>query len=210
MRRCNTLPLPFIRRKPIGEEKTQTKIKCFLLGGGQSLAGFDFSRLDSDITIGINIIFKFYEPRILIWSDADIYPKYKEEIDELRAMKYASQDVVNPTYKDVIPYKVSQQFYGEVGLEKGLFGGKGAYFTGILAISLAISLGYSPIYLLGYDGGEVNGRFHFHDIYKKHASNEAYTKGIKNFDVFKDYEIYNCSLKSKITQFPKVNIAEVL
>lgn len=174
------------------------------------MADFNFSWLDSEITIGVNMIFKFYEPRILIWSDVDIYPKYKEEIDELRSIKYASQDVINPNYKDALPYKISQQFYGEEGLEKGLFGGKGAYFTGILAVSLAISLGYSPIYLLGYDGGKVGNRLHFHNLYEREREEKVFTGANKNYDVFKGYEIYNCSLESKITQFPKVNIVEVL
>lgn len=181
-----------------------------MLGGGQSLAGFDFNQLDSDITIGINIIFKFYEPKILIWSDVDIYPKYKEEIDALKSIKYAWQEAIKPDYKDVLSFKIGQQFYGKQGLEKALFGGEGAYFTGILAISLAISLGYSPVYLLGYDGGKVGNKLHFHNMYEREREERVFITANKNYDVFKEYEIYNCSLESKITQFPKVNIDEVL
>lgn len=174
------------------------------------MVGFNFNRLNFEVTIGINIIFKFYEPRILIWSDIDIYPKHKEEIDALKSVKYAWQEAINPDYKDVLPYKKSEQFYGEEGLTKGLFGGKGSYFTGILAVSLAISLGYSPIYLLGYDGGKVGDRLHFHNLYEREKQEKVFVDANKNYDVFKGYEIYNCSLESKITQFPKVNIVEVL
>ena len=199
-----------------GEEKTQKEgIRCFLVGGGQSLAGFNFSRLNPEITIGINIIFKFFEPNILIWSDVNIYPNYKAEIDRLKSVKYGPDSVMNPSYKDVLPYKRTDQFYGKQGLEKGLFGGVGSYFTGIVAVSLAISLGYSPIYLLGYDGGNIDGKTWFHDVYKvgdnvRQPRADRMLEANKNYDVFKDYEIYNCSLKSNITQFPKVTIEEIL
>jgi len=185
-------------------------MRCFLLGGGESLAGFDFKQLDSEVTIGMNVIFKFYEPRILIWSDPEIYPEHKEDIDKLKSIKYAWQEIINPTYENVLPYKKTEEFYGKEGLAKGLFGGRGTYFTGILAISLAISLEYSPIYLLGYDGGKVKERLHFHNFYEKERAEEVFLNANNNYDVFKDYEIYNCSLQSKITQFPKIDIEKVL
>lgn len=186
------------------------EVRCFLLGGGQSLAGFDFSQLHSEVTIGINVVFKFYEPTILIWADSGIYAKYKEEIDRLKCIKYALEKIIRPDYKDVLSFKKTPQFYHEDGLEKGLFGGKGGYFTGILAVSLAISLGYSPIYLLGYDGGKIGDKLHFHNLYEREKEERVFVNMNKSYDVFKDYEIYNCSLQSKITQFPKVSIDEVL
>lgn len=77
-------------------------------------------------------------------------------------------------------------------------------------ISLAISLGYSPIYLLGYDGGMVGGRLHFHNEYDKEKREAAFLNANISYDEFKGCEIYNCSPESKITQFPKVSIDEVL
>lgn len=185
-------------------------MRCFCIGGGSSLEGFDFKRLDNEFTIGVNFVFKFYEPSILIWSDLDIYPKYKKEIDSLKSEKYVRDSIINAhpdQFSQMKPYKVSTIFYGREGLEKGLYGGKGTYLTGILAVSLAIALGYSPIYLLGYDGGPINNKLHFHEFSKQ---KDPFSNMIKDYDVFKGYAIYNCSLQSNITQFPTVNIDSVL
>ena len=184
-------------------------MRCFLLGGGQSLAGFDFHRLDSEITIGANVIYKFYVPTILVWEDVNLYLHRKEEIDKLTCIKYTRECWIQPSYKNVSGYKKAWQFFGSEGLTKGLFGGKRSYMTGVVMISLAVSLGYSPIYLLGYDGGMVGGRLHFHNEYDKEKREAAFLNANVSYDEFTGCEIYNCSLESKITQFPKISIAEV-
>jgi len=186
-------------------------MRAFLIGGGHSLKGFDFHRLDGEITIGINFVFKHYIPTILIWSDRDIYPKYKKEIDALDCLKLTQKINLTPDYKDVLGYEISGVFNGDNGIKKGLYH---RYLTGLIALSLAIALGYKPIYLLGYDCcfGKDGGHFYGDDLVNKSGQKEeTFIRGIKYFDVYKNYDyIYNCSPISRLTQFPKVDINEVL
>lgn len=183
-------------------------MRVFIFGGGNSLNGFDFSNsyiIHKETTIGINYAFKFFKPTILIWADPDIYLQNKEEIDRLNCLKFTKQENITSDYKGIVGYKVSDRFYGVDGLKKGLYS---QYLTGLQAISLAVALRYDPIYLMGYDCGEIGGKTHFHDHSK--GKKDIFEDSTKYFDVFKDYPIYNCSLKSKLTQFPRVSIEGVL
>jgi len=185
-------------------------MRCFVIGGGNSLEGFDFSRLNNEVTIGVNYIFKFFEPTYLIWSDERVYNENKEEIDRLRSIKYAPSHWIAGNWQDVKGFQIRDRFYPKEGLIKGLFGGKpeACWITGTLAISLACALEYSPIYLLGYDGGEIKGKVHFHNFSNP---KEVFSERNYWYDEFKNkWEIYNCSLESKITQFPKIDIGKVL
>jgi len=186
-------------------------MRAFIIAGGSSLKGFDFHRLDGEVSIGINFVFKYYEPTILVWSDIDIYPKHKKEIDALNCVKLTHKHNITPAYKDVLGYEISGVFNGENGVGKGLYH---RYLTGLIALSLAIALGYKPIYLLGYDCcfGKEGGHFYGDDLVNKSGQKEeTFLRGIKYFDVYNQYGyIYNCSPISRLTQFPKVSIDEVL
>ena len=38
--------------------------RCFIVGAGPSLDGFDFSLLEGEVTIGLNFMSVFFEPTI--------------------------------------------------------------------------------------------------------------------------------------------------
>lgn len=181
--------------------------RSFIVGGGKSLEGFDFHRLKNETTIGINFAFKFFEPTILIWSDRDVYLPHKKEIDVLKSKKFCYKNVHHPSMKDVSFYDLSDTFNGKEGLQKGLFGGSGDRLTGILAISLALALGHSPVYLLGFDGGVVNSGLHFHSYSR---NRDSFTRHNKDYEKFKNELIINCSMDSQIETFHKIPITEVL
>ena len=176
-----------------------------MIGGGASLKNFDFSRLKNEITIGINYAFKFFDPTYLIWCDERVYNQNKEEIDRLKSIKYAPSWWIGGHWQDVKGFQITTIFYGKEGLVKGLFGGKpeACWMTGTLAISLASALGYSPIYLLGFDGDKT----HFHD-YSIDTDLSAYNSWYEEFKG--KAEIYNCSLGSTIETFPKIGIDKIL
>lgn len=183
------------------------------------MEGFDFHRLDNEITIGVNFTFKFYETTHLIWSDIDLYPQHrdwktsldgKKGIDDLNdTIKWVQECVYcDPFYKGIKTYKRSEEFYGRDGMEKGLYGGvSGCYLTGIIAVSFAIAQGFEPIYLMGYDCKRINGKLHHHDLSR---DEDMFSGWIHLYDVFKGYPIFNCSLESLLPQFPKISIDEVL
>lgn len=185
-------------------------MRCFIIGGGSSLEGFDFSRLSQEITIGVNFTFKFTKTTHLIWSDIDLYPQNKETIDAMNGITKWVDDRIAPDhfYAGINRFKNVDTFYGEEGFQNGLYGGvNGCYLTGILGISLAVALKYKPIYLLGYDCTRINGKLHWHEFSR---DDDVFSRWLHLYDPFKGQEIYNCSMVSLLTQFPKISIDEVL
>ena len=162
--------------------------RVFIIGGGSSLKGFDFKRLENEFTIACNVAFIDIKPTILVWIDGNFYEKYKNQIDKLDCLKFANIDSWRMNFKeDIQLYKPVEEFYGKEGLEKGIYVGKVASsLTGIAAISIAVALGYEPIYLLGFDGDNL----HYHDRYDKPSEEIS----LKNdyYKTFKDYKIFNC------------------
>lgn len=193
--------------------------RCFVLGGGPSLKGFDFSRLKNEVTIGVNFTFKHFEPTYLIWSDIDLYPQHRTKqtsldggigIDDLKnCEKWVQEDVaLAPYYDGINKYKRAEVFHGDKGLENGLYGGiNGCYLTGILAVSFAIAKGFGPIYLLGYDCKAVDGKFHYHNLSREE---DAFSRFTHLYDPFRGQRVFNCCLDSLLPQFPKVHLEEVL
>lgn len=183
-------------------------MRVFIIGGGGSLKGFDFNRLKNEKTIAINCAFKFIKPTHLLWCDPDVFGNNKDEINAIPCEKYTLFDSIHPECSGCKSFKPSTLFYGSEGLTKGLYGSphEGQWISGPLAISLAFALGYDQIYLLGYDGGDVNG-LHFHPYSREE---EVFSSRNYWYDAFKGQPIHNCSLKSYITQFPKISIDEVL
>ena len=103
------------------------------------------------------------------------------------------------------------------------------HLVGLFAITLAIALGFTDIYLLGYDACEINGKTHFYQnfvevnktnygigkekvkgilVYRTGTYNDV---GIINKRWFAPYQnleginIYNVSPESVITVFPKLD-----
>ena len=137
--------------------------KCFILGGGPSLKGFDFSVLDNHLTIGINRAFQYYPNEKINYSmDSDLYDKMKRGdldkpgelpmLEQWLAFKglrvYLTPMELKEMGKEVL--LVKRLFYKSVSrdLQNGIYGGCN---SGLGAIMLAVALGANPIYLLGYD-----------------------------------------------------------
>lgn len=97
--------------------------------------------------------------------------------------------------------------------------------SGTAAINLAMHLGARRIILLGFDMDMVDGNKHWHNEYKNNhkpprnrspKQDVVFGRHLSNFPfVAKDaqrlgLEIINASLNSKIPQFPKVSLKEIL
>lgn len=150
--------------------------KCFILGGGPSLKGFDFGRLDSELTIGINRAFQYYPKETINYSmDSDFYDKMKRgDYDKPNEPKVYDQWLSFDGLKVFLTPMELKQYSSEIllvrrlyhksvsrDLEAGIYGGCN---SGLGAIMLAIALGANPIYLLGYDMQAVE-QSHWHDGY---------------------------------------------
>jgi hypothetical protein len=187
--------------------------RVFIIASGPSLEGFDFKKLDNELTIGINYIFRYYTPSILHWLDEKVYLEnnHKQIVDKLNCLKVTKYDSVSNTY-NVYALPISPTFQGKDGLSKGLYH---RFLTGLTAISLAIALDvFDEIYLLGYDGQfkDKKGHFYHQDFQHKGDSREhVFKQGVTYFNKFSDLKnIYNCSPISLIKVFPFKNIDQVL
>lgn len=126
--------------------------------------------------------------------------------------------------------RVPQEYYGKKALDKNsIYFGSGG-FCGTFALSLAIAEGYTDIYLLGYDLGTPNVNLHSTHYYQEDTAKYGiYSTGVgrpkvyrledntirkellEDYDVYKnetDINIWNVSLQSNLTQFPKVSYDE--
>ena len=201
-------------------------MRVFIVGGGPSLKGFDFSRLRDEITISMNWQFRLFVPTILNWNDGRMYEGCKSEIDALDCIKITNDRKLFGT-KDVYGYPVDREVcHGPEGLVKGIYTD---FLTGLSAISLALAFGFKEIYLLGLDCN----RGHHYDVSKaqqmpgrppKQAPEPDLTRHVKYFDEFVKWVgeegigqigrnrtyIYDCSLQGNLRQFPKVSIDDVL
>lgn len=157
--------------------------RCFIIGGGPSLIGFDFKQLDGELTIAVNRAFEYLDPSILFFMDNETY----------------YQDVLNGTFGDEAAdkfmtsqcMKISLNIYGvDYGhgvysiplsktmhltsdIKEGLYHGGN---SGFAALNLAIVLGAKKIYLLGFDmKGDGSGKqVHFHSGYRQKQSDKVY------------------------------------
>lgn len=139
--------------------------RAFVVGGGPSLRGFDFSRLRGERIIAINRAFEYLPfAEILFSMDFRFYSdiRMSREFQAFRGRKI---------WIDTkgFPYK------GVEILKSGPCDGMTAHFaqgiatggnSGHAALNLALILGADPIYLLGFDFRHADdGRTHFHGGY---------------------------------------------
>lgn len=140
--------------------------RCFILGGGPSLRGFDFAQLAGEKVIGINRAFQFWpEAQINFAMDVDFHGWVRRSHLAAAWAEFKGLKV----WLDMVGYPFSEEILtvnslGEQGIPTSLVDGiyHGAN-SGYGAIQLALLLGAAPIYLLGYDMQFDAGRAHFYD-----------------------------------------------
>jgi hypothetical protein len=130
--------------------------RCFIIGGGPSLKGFDFSRLYGELVIGINRAFEAIDPAILFAMDGPFIDRVRSggygsaslsAWNAMRGMKVYCRKPSGTLYPDT--YHVERSLRGwATSISKGITSGNN---SGVGALALAIALGANPIYLLGYD-----------------------------------------------------------
>ena len=195
--------------------------RCFLIGSGSSLKGFDFSRLDKEFTIAINHTILYYPKAFSnIFLDGIFLDKNNNEarvvLKNYKGMIFCSfRTQYQKENLNAIPFYVNNDKV-QKKFNKGLWG---ARLTGLAAISLAIIMNAEKIYLLGYDMNKHATNLHFYDENGKAKYNndkgyrgERISSNILAFKQFIDYKdkIINLNPKSEIPYFSRMTIDEVL
>ena len=189
--------------------------RCFILGGGPSLKGFNFEILQREFTIGINRHYLFSNPSIHFAMDWDLYKEIKDtqEWEDYRGVKIFF-DVSNRPYEDVYIILSAGAMGIPQSFEGGIFHGQNSGFG---AIQLAYLLGFKEIYLLGFDMKMSGLEGHFSDKWYTRPQYEVILERfVEEFDqvapMFEErgIRIVNLSPDTALECFTKKRIEEIL
>jgi hypothetical protein len=186
----------------------------YIIGGGPSLINFNWDSLNGKKTIAINkAILSYPIANVLYWTDTRVYNWYKEDIDRFKGLKYTIRHHV--TYSPDIKVLRKGNKFGLEESKDALCHGNN---SGYAAINLAYLLGAKKIILLGYDMKNNGTTSHYHDGYPVPVTGDNIYKNqfIPGFDVLanllkqKNVDVYNASLHSALTVWPKITFEQAL
>ena len=153
--------------------------RIFILAGGPSLTGFDYSKLNSEITIGINKTFQFYNSTMNFSLDLRFHNLiYTEKETLLPAWKaypgikvFARWHNHHQFPSEIYTIKINnKRFHISEDPTNGIFSGCNSAYG---AMMLAISCGCRDIYFVGLDLKLSNeGKTHNHDGYKNQDADD--------------------------------------
>ncbi len=176
--------------------------KCFIIGRGASLEGFDFSILDNEYKISVN---GFHgSPNAIVFLDSIFVTKNLENLLSFKGDIYTCQE---SKYMEIAEELDTGQRIHEIFLRKGSRDNS----SGISAIEVALDLA-KKIYLLGYDFKYTNGRTHF-DRKESHVcyKNDGWlNRRLKRFEELPSNRIFNCNKDSEIKCFEFISLQNVI
>lgn len=206
--------------------------ECWIVGGGPSLRGFDFSRMDGHLVIAVNRAHEFCRASVVLGMDrifwAGIYEGpvranlvfSDQQRDKLMNSPVAKLWVVSGNDEvhgggDIqrVP-RVGRNERMSSSLADGIVCGGN---SGLAAINVACILGASKINLLGFDMRGADGkRAHFHDGYSNQQKDSVYQQFVNSIEKlgyplagFEDVEIVNWCADSAIDTYPKRDLADL-
>lgn len=166
-----------------------------IIGGGASLVGYDFQQLEGRNTIGCNDAFRLGSKvaKICLFGDASFFHKNKWDLE-----KY--DGTVVTCASALLHLKLAwlkQMARVRDGLHIGSTLGWN-YSTGAAAVNLAITLGATRIFLLGFDMGKTANKSHWHNQ-PRNVKDESYLRFIRGF----------LSVQKALPNFPGVKVFNV-
>ena len=223
-----TPPINFLTSELIKNSKENI---CFVVGGGPSLNGFDFSQLNGYDTIAVNKSVEFIQnPTHFITTDYSYFLKASLPIEQIKQkckhtyfvanmshdyMSYQNGKVVdtrrNFVYEDLYQYSGVIESHKVDGFGSTISEFCNGNNSGHCGIQLALLLGYTKIYLLGFDLNS-DGQTHFHQSYKE-ADQKSFKNKVNNYaatlsNALAEYkgsqEIINLSSSSILATSPHI------
>lgn len=186
---------------------------CYIVAGGPSLAGFDFSRLDGRKVIVINSsVFSYPAAPVLFFGDARWWVWNCKRVKEVfEGHIFTASEVNDGRVRNLVkktpPPHISAD-RGSVMMQRTSLSA---------AINLAIHFGSPRLVLLGADQQAApNGRTHHHEPHPIPQMRGCWDVQIKELRLVADavkelgVEVINTSLQSRIDWWPKQPIEELL
>jgi hypothetical protein len=152
---------------------------AFLIGGGPSLTGFNFSGLKGRNVIGCNdACFLGFPPlSYCVFGDAGWWQRNREAIQKMPGPFVSNA----PSIQHCNLPNVLKVGRWRDGLQTGNVLGWN-YSTGALAMNLAVSLGASRIFLLGYDLRNQDKKSHWHKRNPNLTKDSSFAKFSRGFN----------------------------
>jgi hypothetical protein len=229
MRIGDAPPNPIATKRP--HSFVQQSNAVFVVGGGPSLRGFDFSVLTHFDTIAINsAVFDVPNPRYFITMDYTYIRKMKGKLPIFKSMLDVSKIFVvsyNGNVNDRDGRIIDTKFHitynlslFDIIIKSRCIDGIGFTMndfrtgrnSGFCGLQLAVLLGYKNIFLLGMDLKILNNKTHYHTMYEGHrmfdASLEKYYQafkvGLAELAIYRpDVSVISCSPTSRLNDFIK-------
>ncbi len=186
----------------------------FIIGGGPSLADFDFRTLTGKKTIAINKALLYCtNPDIVYWTDSRFYTWYKNEVDSYKGLKFALRAGSQYT-ADIKVLRKGKPYGLEIDPQTLAHG----FNSGYAAINLAYHLGAKKIVLLGFDMAQDGNQSHFHDGYPTRSTGDKMyiEKFIPGFSHLREelkgtgVKVLNASPNSRLKTFTKITLSEAV
>lgn len=206
--------------------------RCFIICGGPSLVGFDFSLIQNEKTIGVNKSFVQYNTTVLYAMDQRMYdsvtyPNRKDTKNVQLHNQWIGYSGIKVFMRDkgsghfdptvYVVDSISEQTIS-LDISKGIYTGNNSGFG---AMMLAIALGSTQIFLLGCDMkiDKEKKKTHWHDGYNHQQLktwDNILPKFIEEFthsagSILKQgISVVNLNRFSSLNCFPKADIRDVL
>ena len=171
--------------------------KCVIIGGGCSVSEFDFKSLDKNIKrIAVNRCFVGTRIDYQIYSD-NFFIEWNK--------KYPIEDHIVLISHEKKSCERTDFSYDWDDIVEG-------FHTGFYALQVAVQLGFTEIYLIGFDYYDDNGKLHYYEgkfntsllpIERKFFLRQLHSgRLIADFDrIDWPVKIYNCNTKSQLKRF---------
>lgn len=202
----------------------------FIIGGGTSITrlkdeGFDFSKLTSEITVGVNLSYRLFTPTYLVFGDGYFWKKFKDDLQKLKCIKIAPVNIIGGSgAARLVPELLAVRRTSNSRQDLPMSFSTPICFvnnSGVAALRISYLLGLNPIYLVGVDlGPNKSGETHFHNEYLADPPRitkpnrylqfeQSYHETIRQLKK-KNVQVYSCSDVSPLNQvIPYVELSSL-
>lgn len=177
----------------------------YIVGGGPSLKGFDWDRLDGRRVIAVNRAFAVL-PRaeIVYFTDGRIWEVYRANILDHRGKLVTGAAKKHVDHPRVENYRLT----GLLGLDRTPGHLRHGNNSGHAALNLAYHLSARRIYLLGFDMIYTDGASHWHEGYPWLHRERVFDKMTPHFGAIaaelaaEGIHVWNANPDSNLAAFP--------
>jgi hypothetical protein len=183
---------------------------CHIIGGGPSLAGFDWNSLSGNFCIAINDAFKVLpRAQVVMFSVHDWLEKNRRALMDHAGLKFSCTKT--PSYDKLPPRCVELHLVSQYGLTmtRGEIHGIN---TGHMALNLAVQWGFREIWLYGFDMRREKLTTHWHDGAVEKSPATVYEHFRACIDSLapelaaRGVRVWNLSPGSALKAYPKIKV----